>query len=444
MHQDLLLSYYGDDLTGSTDAMEALSVQGLDVVLFTRRPTEGELARFPSCDVIGLAGTSRSRPPAWMDEFLTKDLTWLHALDAPLCHYKVCSTFNSSPQIGSIGCAIDIGHRLFGQAVTPLIVGTPQLRRYTIFGNHFATVGGETYRLDRHPIMSRHPVTPMHEADLRRHLAGQTAKRIGLASIVDLKAPDVEARIDHIASACDILLFDIADDDTQATAGRMLWRMRKPGGAFVCGSSGVEYALVREWSRQGLLRKEAHFSAPDRLEQIAVISGSCAPATANQIRTALGQGFEHVAVDVLALGRKETARSERNRVIGRALAVLGAGGSPIVATSLGPESVLSEAAGLSPPMRDSVGHQLGLILGDLVREAKLQRAVLAGGNLSSHALCALDLYALTTRLPLPEAPGAPLCIAHASAGPFDGLEIALKGGQMGKDSYFVDMRNGVF
>ena len=32
--------------------------------------------------------------------------------------------------------------------------------------------------------MSRHPVTPMTEADLRRHLSRQTDKRIGLVDFV--------------------------------------------------------------------------------------------------------------------------------------------------------------------------------------------------------------------------------------------------------------------
>jgi hypothetical protein len=43
--------------------------------------------------------------------------------------------------------------------------------RYQAFGNLFATVEGTAYRLDRHPTMSRHPVTPMTEADLRLHLS---------------------------------------------------------------------------------------------------------------------------------------------------------------------------------------------------------------------------------------------------------------------------------
>ena len=44
--QNLLLSYYGDDLTGSTDVMEALELGGVPTVLFMRQPDEALLARF--------------------------------------------------------------------------------------------------------------------------------------------------------------------------------------------------------------------------------------------------------------------------------------------------------------------------------------------------------------------------------------------------------------
>ena len=52
--------------------------------------------------------------------------------------------------------------------------------RFQCFGNLFALAHGKGYRLDRHPVMSQHPVTPMDEADLGRHLARQTEKPIGL------------------------------------------------------------------------------------------------------------------------------------------------------------------------------------------------------------------------------------------------------------------------
>ena len=69
-----------------------------------------------------------------------------------------------------------------------MIVGAPRLKRYQMFGNLFAAVDGVGYRLDRHPTMSRHPVTPMDEADLRVHLAAQTARRIELVDMLQLRA----------------------------------------------------------------------------------------------------------------------------------------------------------------------------------------------------------------------------------------------------------------
>src|SRR5690606_20339413 len=176
----LLLSYYGDDLTGSTDVMEALASHGVDTVLFMNVPDEELLARFSHCRAIGLAGTSRSETPEWMQTHLPPAFQWLKSLRAAICHYKVCSTFDSAPHVGNIGKAIEIGKAIFDQAYVPLVVGAPQLKRYTAFGNLFASYQGDTYRIDRHPVMSHHPVTPMHEADLRLHLAKQTTLKTDL------------------------------------------------------------------------------------------------------------------------------------------------------------------------------------------------------------------------------------------------------------------------
>ncbi|TIU45687.1 MAG: four-carbon acid sugar kinase family protein, partial [Mesorhizobium sp.] len=74
-------------------------------------------------------------------------------------------------------------------------------------------------------------------------------------------------------------------------------------------------------------------------------------------------------------------------------------------------------------------------------EQKLKRAVIAGGDTSSHALGQLAIDALTVRMPLPQSPGSPLCVAHGG-GAIDGLEIALKGGQVGTDAYFETIRLG--
>ena len=174
MTGDLFISYYGDDFTGSTDVMEALTTGGVETVLFTSIPGEKQLEKFKHCRAVGLAGISRSQTPEWMSEHLPAIFSWLWTLDARFCHYKTCSTFDSSPQKGSIGRALEIGLETFSQKRTAVVVGAPQLRRYTYFGNLFAAYRDEIYRIDRHPVMSRHPATPMHEADLVKHLSGQT------------------------------------------------------------------------------------------------------------------------------------------------------------------------------------------------------------------------------------------------------------------------------
>ncbi|WP_164853874.1 four-carbon acid sugar kinase family protein, partial [Paraburkholderia kirstenboschensis] len=62
----LLLAYYGDDFTGSTDAMEAMTAAGVPTVLCLDTPTPDLLTRFPDMRCVGLAGSSRGRSPAWM------------------------------------------------------------------------------------------------------------------------------------------------------------------------------------------------------------------------------------------------------------------------------------------------------------------------------------------------------------------------------------------
>ena len=66
--------------------------------------------------------------------------------------------------------------------------------------------------------------------------------------------------------------------------------------------------------------------------------------------------------------------------------------------------------------------------------------VVAGGDTSSYATQELGLYGLEMLAEL--TPGAPLCRGYSDDPRFDGLEIALKGGQMGQANYFGMARGG--
>src|SRR5262245_34339648 len=254
---ELLLAFYGDDFTGSTDAMEALAVSGLRTVLFLSPPSPAFLrTKFPDLRCIGVAGTSRAMSPAEMDEQLEPVLHELWALGAPLTHYKVCSTFDSAPEVGSIGHVADMVRGKLTDGVLSVLAGAPPLRRYTVFGNHFAAAGEEIFRLDRHPTMSRHPTTPMHEADLRLHLSHQTQASVALMSLPELAGEpgDVDARHTRkLGSKPGLLLYDVADDQSLRTVGRLIWQRAQREQQFAIGSSGVEYALTAHWQANGAI-----------------------------------------------------------------------------------------------------------------------------------------------------------------------------------------------
>ncbi|TRC97081.1 four-carbon acid sugar kinase family protein [Mesorhizobium sp. WSM4303] len=441
--QNLLLSYYGDDLTGSTDVMEALELGGVPTVLFMRQPNAAMLAQFSHCRAVGLAGTSRSEAPLWMDTNLREAFAWLKTLNAALCHYKVCSTFDSSPTIGSIGRAIEIGRSVFGQDSVPLLVGAPQLKRCTAFGHLFAAYREKYFRIDRHPVMSRHPTTPMDEADLLIHLSRQTELTSGLVDLATLQSAGRSEAFDRLfAEGTDIVLVDVDSRETQALAGKEIWRVRKPGGSFVVGSSGIEYALLAEWVSNGTVRAEPKFSPPGAADRIAVVSGSCSPTTERQIRHALTDGFDGIEVDPVEL-ISEASGDAIARAVSAGRSSLEAGRSVVLYTALGPAADRGAEIDRQEGARHKLGRGLGELLRALTIEQNLQRVVIAGGDTSSHALGQMSVDALTVRMPLPASPGSPLCVAHSRIKAIDGLEVALKGGQVGTDRYFSAIRDGL-
>jgi len=455
---DLLVAYYGDDFTGSTDALESLTLSGVRTTLFIRPPDARRLARDPDLRGVGVAGLTRSMAPGPMEEELVPALRRLSELGAPFVHYKVCSTFDSSPTVGSIGRVIDVASQLFSSPFIPLVVGAPALGRYCVFGNLFASSGAdpEPYRLDRHPSMSRHPITPADESDLRVHLSRQTDKRIVLFDVLKLALPFVRARgalRETLESGPDVVLFDALEPVHLARIGALLAEYGDPARPlFVVGSSGVEAALGAHWTHTGVAAPSPGFPGAGRREPLLVTSGSCSPVTEGQIADALEDGFADVPLDTTALARNEEdeapVRSARDAVIehlsrGRSVVLHTARGGtdPRVretATTLG-------ARGLDDRTARSFGARvfgtaLGRIARAAVEECGLRRLGIAGGDTSGYLARALGVEAVEMIGTL--APGAPLCRAQAPGSPVDGLEVNFKGGQVGRRDHFLALRDG--
>jgi uncharacterized protein YgbK (DUF1537 family) len=68
--KQLLLAFYGDDFTGSTDALEFICRAGARAILFIEPPTAEQLKKYPGLDAFGVAGMTRSLPPGEMETIL--------------------------------------------------------------------------------------------------------------------------------------------------------------------------------------------------------------------------------------------------------------------------------------------------------------------------------------------------------------------------------------
>lgn len=443
-----LIAFYGDDFTGATAVMEVMSFSGLPAVLFLDVPTRQQLARFSGYRAIGIAGTARSRSPQWMDEALPPVFRALAALCAPLVHYKFCTTLDSAPHVGSIGRAIDIAMPIVGSRWCPIIVAAPRMHRYQAFGNVFALGGDDIHRLDRHPTMSRHPVTQMDEADVRAHLGRQTDREIGLINLAALNAGrGDEVLAASLAADTDTLAIDLVDDATLVEAGRLVWENRGER-LFSAASQGLEYALTAYWRGRKLIGPQPASPAIGAVERLPTVSGSCAPVTGGQIEWALSHGFAGIRIDLSKSIDAQAWNGEIERVAGAALKALGEGWSPLAFTAIGPEdtsipafneAIRTSGASLEEANR-RIGNGLGVVLERVLREGGLRRGAVAGGDSSGHAAGRLGIYALEALAPL--ADGAPLCRAHRDDPGASDLEIVLKGGQMGPPDFLGRIKTG--
>src|SRR5262249_5654368 len=182
--------------------------------------------------------------------------------------------------------------------------------------------------------------------------------------------------------------------------------------------------------------------------RMVVASGSCSPVTAGQIAWAEAHGFAPVLVDTARAVDEKAWSAELERAIASALAELAAGRDPIIYTAAGADdpavarfrSAMQAAEADVSVVNARVGTGLGRAVDQIIRTTGIKRAVIAGGDTSSHAARALNLFALTALAPT--VPGAALFKAHSEDPAFANLELALKGGQMGSVDYFGLIKNG--
>jgi uncharacterized protein YgbK (DUF1537 family) len=404
---------------------------------------------------VGISGAARTLPAQAITKVLSPIFLALKAYQSPVYIYKVCSTFDSSENIGNIGRAIELGRDTLSSDFIPVLPAALKIGRYTVFGNHFAAVGdGEVFRLDRHPSMANHPVTPMGEADLRKHLANQTKLRSGLINILDVReGPQrINSRIDELVTAgVPIIFFDCLSDEDLSTICETVFRRtygEKP--LFFVGSQELGYGLTAALKKTDVLSTQAKIKTSEKEVSnrgpILVISGSCATITGEQILWSKDNGFYDIPIYPQNLLDSARRYSDREQIVTSAINALAEGKSVILHTAIGPDderiaamnSTIKKLSLANSEANDILGSELGAVAHEIISGSTVKRIVISGGDTAGRIQKMLQVEALQISKSIGIA--APLCYVYSRLSQISGLEIAFKGGQIGRTDYFYQAK----
>jgi uncharacterized protein YgbK (DUF1537 family) len=250
--------------------------------------------------------------------------------------------------------------------------------------------------------------------------------------LTDLRGPDGgHARYGaEVAAGAGVAVVDaVEDDDLQRAASLFLDRSAQRT-LFGVGSGGFSRGVARAL---GYAPTASGEDVPASTGPCLAVSGSCSQVTSEQIGYAMQHGWQGIAVDPLDVD--DPASAELDRVRRAAEEELRAGRNVVVYTQ--------------GPGRETRGQGVDAVrtsaaLADVVRFCAARhvvgRVLVAGGDtsglvvtsLGASAIRAVAAFGSDTLLNALVAPGRQV----------DGLEVVLKGGQIGDVAFFERVRTG--
>jgi uncharacterized protein YgbK (DUF1537 family) len=417
----LILGCIADDFTGGTDLANNLVRAGMRTVQVIGVPDPAGPA--PEADAIVVALKSRTAPVREAVGQSVAAARWLRAQGATQIYFKVCSTFDSTPQ-GNIG---PVTEALMDELGADFVVVTPAFpeNARTVFKGHLFV--GDLLLSDS--SMRHHPLTPMTDANLVRVMQAQLdaarGRRVGLIDYrcVAQGAAAITRRIAALrAEGATLAVADALNDDdlhrlARASAGLLL----------VVAGSGLAIGIP---ALHGLQPDARAARLPEAGGAKAVVSGSCSAATNAQVAAFIAGGGAALAVDPLQLAAGRDGVSD---ALAWARPRLGSAPVLVYATAP-PDAVRAVQRQLGAEHAGALVEQaLSRIALGLV-EAGVGQLIIAGGETSGACVQALGITQL--RIGSQIDPGVPWCHAAAPRRAA-GLHLALKSGNFGGTDFFA-------
>ena len=391
------LGIIADDFTGATDIALTLAEGGMRVAQMNGIPK----GTVEGLDAGVIALKSRTAPVA---EAVAQSLAacdWLLAQGCEQIVFKVCSTFDSTPQ-GNIGPVIDALAARLGARHVITCPAFPENGRSVYMGHLFVAD-----RLLSESGMQNHPLTPMTDPDLRRVLAAQSS-----LSVHHIAMPIVAAGAQAITQALAdmpgaIIVDAITNADLRAIGQAAL------GLPLLCGGSGIALGLPANFGATPGTPGWTPVIGPG-----VVLSGSCSVATRGQVARFAGPR------------REITARQAIEGLPASTLAdwVMAQPETPMVYSSADPDVVRAAQAEFGTNRAAHAIESLFATLAATLAARGVTRFVVAGGETSGAVATGLNAQVL--RIGPRIAPGVPVVASS-------GLALALKSGNFGGPDFFA-------
>jgi uncharacterized protein YgbK (DUF1537 family) len=235
------------------------------------------------------------------------------------------------------------------------------------------------------------------------------------------------------------VIFDGLENADLAAVADLLWARYPTRPMFALAAQGLAQQLGALWARSGLLSSaEPVKTEIAGVENLLVLSGSCALQTGRQIAVAEASGWNLVHLDVSTVRSDDDAEAVAREAALKAIESLVRGRPTIIYTARGETGRLAGG--------DVPAERLGAIYCDVARAVRravsLPRIVFSGGDSSSYAVRTIGAEALEIAV-FDEVQNCHVCRLDAPGdAEVDGLEVMLKGGQIGADDFFLRAKAG--
>ncbi|WP_422375385.1 3-oxo-tetronate kinase [Roseibium sp.] len=399
------LGVIADDFTGASDIALMLSEGGMPSVQYVGIPDHPS-GHGVEAGIISLK--SRTEPARDAITQSLKACDWLLDQGCTQIVFKICSTFDSTDK-GNVGPVTEALADRLGETNVLVCPAFPENGRSVYQGHLFVKD-----RLLNESGMENHPLTPMHDPDLRRILQRQTSWSVGHVAIdaVWRGADDLDREARKAGKA--MMIVDAIRNDDLRTLGRAAAERK-----LLTGGSGIALGLPQNFGFEASNTGWAGVSG-----EAVVLSGSCSTATREQVAVYKDQApsRELVADDIIAdrLSLQElvewTLKQER---------------PPLIYSSADPKVVSLAQERFGREQSAAAIERVFANLAAALSQAGVKRIVVAGGETSGAVVSGLQANSLEIGPRI--APGVPaLKVAERP------LALALKSGNFGGPAFFSE------